>query len=55
MPKGFDKKLKARGGVVRWRTIKLPNGEYAHVAIVRKQGKRGGRTLVGEIHKKVNA
>lgn len=27
-----------REGVVRYRTIKLPGGKYAHVAIVKKKG-----------------
>lgn len=40
-----------RGGVVRYRTIKLARGKYAHVAVVRKRGKRGGYTILGKIHK----
>ncbi|MGH3625867.1 MAG: hypothetical protein ACRDRL_00250 [Sciscionella sp.] len=39
--------IKARGGAVKWRTIKLPNGKYAHVAVVRKAGPRGGHTVAG--------
>jgi hypothetical protein len=53
MPKSFYEKLKKLGGAIRWRTITLPNGEYAHVAITRKAGPRGGRTLVGEIRERV--
>lgn len=37
-----------RGGAIRHRTIKLPNGKYMHVAIVRKRGKRGGHTIAGQ-------
>lgn len=40
-----------RGGVIRYRTIRLKGGAYAHVAIVRKRGKRGGRTIMGKIRR----
>lgn len=40
-----------RGGVLRYRTLSLGKGKYAHLAIVRKAGKRGGRTMLGKIHK----
>jgi hypothetical protein len=50
MPK---KKYKSRGGVLRYRTISLGHGDYAHIAIVRKRGPRGGRTIAGRIrHRK---
>jgi hypothetical protein len=52
MPKSFEKELRRRGGVVRWRTKSLGKKKYARVAVVRKAGKRGGRTVVGEIHEK---
>jgi len=39
----------ARGGAVRYRTKKLPGGKYVHIAVVRKKGKRGGRTIAGEV------
>lgn len=42
----------ARGGVKRYRTIKLPNGKYVHIAIVRKAGPRGGHTVAGHVHTK---
>jgi hypothetical protein len=41
MPEG---KIKARGGAVRYRTIKK-NGKTFKIAIVRKKGPRGGRTI----------
>lgn len=40
----------SRGGVKRYRTIKLPGGKYVHVAIVRKAGPQGGHTVAGPIH-----
>lgn len=46
-----EREIKARGGAVRWRTVKLPNGKYIRVAIVRKRGKRGGQTIAGPVHK----
>jgi len=30
---------------VRWRTVRLKGGRYIRVAVVRKKGKRGGRTV----------
>jgi hypothetical protein len=52
MPKSLERK---RGGVIRYRTKTIykhgrPIG-YVHVAIVRKKGKRGGRTIVGRFHR----
>lgn len=47
MPKTLEK---ARGGAVRYRTIvigKGPNRRVMHIAIVRKRGPRGGRTIAG--------
>jgi len=52
MPRSYYNKLKKRGGAIRYRTIRLRNGNYAHVAITRKKGSRGGRALVGEIRTK---
>lgn len=46
MPKALERK---RGGVIRYRTIKLGKNKYAHVAITRKKGPRGGRTIMGEV------
>jgi hypothetical protein len=45
MPKA---KIRARGGAVRVRTKKLPDGRYIHVFVVRKAGPRGGHTVAGE-------
>lgn len=33
-------------GVVGYRTVKLPGGHLARVAILRKEGPRGGRTRI---------
>lgn len=40
----------ARGGVKRYRRIKLANGKYIDVAIVRKAGPHGGHTIAGDVH-----
>ena len=37
-------RVKGRGKVVRIRTIKR-GGKYAHVRVMSKKGKRGGRTI----------
>ena len=50
-----EKEIKRRGGAIRWRTIELPGGRYEHIAIVRKKGPRGGRTVGGPIKKKATA
>ena len=47
-----EKEIRERGGAIRWRTIELPGGKYEHLAIVRKAGPRGGRTVGGKVHKK---
>jgi hypothetical protein len=49
MPTSEERK---RGGAVRYRTKKLPGGKYIHIAVVRKEGPRGGRTVAGPVHKK---
>ncbi len=51
MPKA---KIRKRGGTIRWRTKSLPGGKYMHIAVTRKTGPKGGRTVGGEIHKKKN-
>jgi len=48
----MPKKEERRRHVKYYRTIKLSKGKYAHVAIVKKAGKRGGHTIMGKIHKK---
>ena len=47
-----EKEIKERGGAMRWRTISLGGGKYKHVAVVRKEGERGGHTVAGPTHKK---
>jgi hypothetical protein len=43
------RKIAARGGAVRVRTITLPDGRRATVYVVRRKGPRGGKTVLGEI------
>jgi hypothetical protein len=45
-----EKQIAARGGAVRWRTVKLKNGKTIRVAVVRKAGSRGGHTVAGPVH-----
>ncbi len=47
-----EREIAARGGAVRWRTIRLRNGKTVRVAIVRKAGPRGGHTVAGPEHAK---
>lgn len=49
MPKA---EIARRGGAVRVRRIKLSDDRYANVYVVRKAGKRGGHTVMGEPHAK---
>lgn len=49
MPKS---KYKGRGKILGYRTLDLPKGEYAHLAIVSKKGKKGGTTILGKIRTK---
>lgn len=44
--------IRARGGAQRYRTISLPGGKYLHVAITRKSGPRGGKTVAGPVRTK---
>ncbi len=44
MPKS---KVKARGGSLGTRTIKLPGNKYKRCEVTRKAGPRGGRTVCG--------
>lgn len=51
-----DAEERKRGGVLRYRTI-CPHGKakghcdgpYIHVAVVKKRGPRGGRTVAGPV------
>lgn len=47
-----EAQIQARGGAKRWRTVKLKNGRYIKVAIVKKAGPKGGHTVAGEVHQK---
>ena len=48
----MPRKEERKRGVKYYRTIKLGKDKYAHVAVVRKAGPRGGHTIMGKIHKK---
>ena len=45
MPKAAEKKIKARGGAVRWRMKKAKDGTMMRCAITRKAGPQGGKTV----------
>lgn len=47
-----EAQIAGRGGAKRWRTLKLPNGKYVKVAVVKKAGPRGGHTIAGPTHTK---
>lgn len=47
-----EAEIRRRGGAIRYRTKKLPGGKYIHIAVTRKKGPRGGRTVAGPVHKK---
>lgn len=49
MPKA---KVRARGGAVRARTVKLPGDKYMVCDVTKKSGPRGGRTVCGKPKKK---
>lgn len=51
MPKSLERK---RGGVIRWRTIRIGKKKYLHVGVTRKRGPRGGRTISGRIRTRKN-
>jgi hypothetical protein len=44
-----EREIKRRGGAVRYRRKKVKGG-YINIAVVRKPGKRGGRTVAGPLH-----
>jgi hypothetical protein len=48
-------KERAQGGAIRYRTISPKPGTYIHIAITRKKGPRGGRTVAGEVHHTLRA
>jgi len=47
-----EQQIAARGGAVRWRTVKLKDGRTVRVAVVKKAGPRGGHTVAGPAHPK---
>lgn len=47
-----EEEIKKRGGAVRWRTKKLPGGKYTRVAVTKKAGPRGGKTVAGPVRTK---
>jgi hypothetical protein len=42
-----EKEIEKRGGAIRWRTVKTPDGKVIHIAVVRKAGPKGGHTIAG--------
>lgn len=47
-----EQEIRNRGGALRWRTVKLGDGRYVDIAVVRKPGPRGGHTVAGPVHRK---
>lgn len=47
-----EREIAARGGAVKWRTVRLKNGKYVRVAVVKKAGPRGGHTVAGDVKKR---
>jgi hypothetical protein len=46
-----EPEVKKRGGAIRYRTIVPKKGEYIHIAIVKKKGPRGGKTVAGPVRR----
>lgn len=44
-----EKEVAARGGAKKWRTVKLRDGRYVRVAVVKNAGPRGGHTVAGPV------
>lgn len=51
MPKAIERKIRKRGGATRWRTKKRGKSNV-RIAVVRKNGPRGGRTVGYKIKRK---
>ena len=49
-PKKVGAKVPGRGKIKRIRRINL-DGKYINVGVVSKEGKRGGHTIAGPVHK----
>jgi hypothetical protein len=45
MPASAERKIAARGGATKWRTVKR-DGKTFRVAVTRKEGPRGGKTVM---------
>jgi len=45
MPSEKEHEAEKRGGVERWRSLKLPSGRVLHLAVTPEAGPRGGHTL----------
>lgn len=43
-----EAEIARRGGAIRWRTVTMPDGKVMRVAVVRRKGPRGGRTVAGK-------
>lgn len=50
MPKSAERKIKARGGAIRWRHKRVDG--LLRCAVTRKAGKRGGRTVCYKVKSK---
>lgn len=48
MPEWAKRKITSRGGAIRWRTFKK-GGKTFRVAVTKKKGPRGGKTVAYEI------
>jgi hypothetical protein len=52
MPATAEREIRRRGGVIRFRTKKVSRDKYLRVAVVRRKGKRGGRTVAYVVKRK---
>lgn len=52
VPKSVESNVAKRGGAVKVRTVRISGGRYAHVYVVRRKGKRGGKTVLGKIKRR---
>jgi hypothetical protein len=49
MPAKFEKKVKAQGGAIRWRS-KSVKGHLFRIAVTKKKGPHGGRTVAYRVN-----
>jgi hypothetical protein len=53
MPRNSTRrKIRRRGGAIRVRTKRLGRGRYVHIHVVRRKGRRGGRTVAGPVRQR---